>query len=120
MNTPLIGQVKIALKQANLGISKEIVSEDGDLSLFLFAGDDDSMFVSATFDDTDDIALVKAGPILLSDVAQTRNAACAVAWMRQSLESLPRGQRMRTLDDGELLDLARKRVKGKRRHATRI
>ena len=35
MNTPLIGRVKMALKRARLGISKEIVSEDGDLSLFL-------------------------------------------------------------------------------------
>jgi hypothetical protein len=57
MNTPLIGRVKIALKRARLGISKANVSEVGDLSLFLFAGNDDNMFVSSTFDDTDVIVL---------------------------------------------------------------
>ena len=118
MNTPLIGRVKISLKRARLGISKVIVSDDGDLSLFLFAGDDDSMFVSATFDDTDVIVLVKAGPTRdFCDAAQTRNAACAASWMKQALESLPRGQHMKLLEDRELLARRKKLMKGRHRAA---
>ena len=126
MNGPLIGRMKMALKRAALGVVREVVSENGDPVLFLFAGNDDRMFVSSAFDGTDVIQLVKvgpdhdfSGPICAVEVAYTRDISCAVSWMRRTLESLPRDQHMKNLDDGELLALLRKLTDGRFKHASR-